>query len=361
MKRILALLLALCLLPAAFAESTPEPTLAPEVVETIHAVVDGLFAACTGATFETEAEARKDLTDEELTARTEQNREYREITLPWLTAALTWVDETVEPTPGTSPTPQPEATPEPEWTIEDSFAAFALNEQGAAYLDLLSTLGGSDIETCMSITREALALWLQEIDSEKLTEINPDYNCWIYAPGTQIDYPIVHGADNSYYLHRLFDGTWNSAGTLFMDYRNLPDFLDPNTLVYGHHVRNDSMFGSLTEYADQAYFDSHPYMLLIFEGELGLLQLFAGYTTSKHDHCYDIAISDAEDMRAFVAEALSKSDFAAPIEILPSDHLVTLSTCAYAFENARYITIGKLSLHPFAAALEPTDTAPSAN
>ena len=76
--------------------------------------------------------------------------------------------------------------------------------------------------------------------------------------------------------------------------------------------------------------------------EIAVVELFAGYTTSRDDHCYDIAISDSDDMLAFVNAATAKSDFASGAEVLPGDRLVTLSTCAYVFENARYIAIGRL-------------------
>ena len=84
-------------------------------------------------------------------------------------------------------------------------------------------------------------------------------------------------------------------------------------------------------------------MLMISNHEIAVLEMFAGYTTSKRDHCYDIAISDENDLRAFVDEAKQKSDFSCGVEPLAGDRLVTLSTCAYAFQNARYIAIGRLN------------------
>lgn len=346
MKRILALILALMLVPAALSEATPEPTRDPVLTETIHNVVNLLFAAAIGTDAETETEARKDLTEEEILVRNAANLEYRQKTLPWLTEALRIEEEIPEPTPSPSPSltpePSPEVSPEPVWTIEDSFAAFQENVLGTEYLNLLTTLGATDMEAAMQLTKEYFALWLEEIDHEFLRNINADYAFWIFAPGTQIDYPVVHGEDNSKYLNRLFNGAKNSAGTLFVDYRNLPEFQDPNTLIYGHHMRNDSMFGALTDYAEQSFFDAHPYFLLIAEDEILLGEIFAGYTTSDKDHCYDIAISDEDDMRIFLDEALRKSDFISGVLPETTDRLVTLSTCAYAFENARYIAIARL-------------------
>jgi len=203
-------------------------------------------------------------------------------------------------------------------------------------------MGAEDMDACLALTKEICAQWMTEIDHEMLAEMNGDYRCWIYAPGTQIDYPVVQGEDNSRYLKRLFNGERNSAGTLFVDYRNLPDFQDPNTLIYGHHMRNDSMFGTLTDYAEQTYYEGHPIMLVMTPDEIFLLEIFAGYTTSDKDHCYDIAISDEEDMAAFIEEAVRKSDFVSGVQVQTTDRLVTLSTCAYAFEDARYILIGRI-------------------
>ena len=339
------------------ASAAPQPS--PMPPEQARMLVEALFAAAAGADAETERLARKDLTEEEITLRNAQRADYRARTLPWLTEALRPEEELPAetaavppetPSPAPSPTPSPApsdqagnaAAEPPVYTAADGYAAFEETLQGMAYLDLLASMGAENEESAMEITRQAAAQWMAEVDHERLAGINGDYVCWIYAPGTQIDYPIVHGEDNAYYLKRLFSGEKNSAGTLFIDYRNLGDFQDPNTLIYGHHMRNDSMFGTLTDYADQAYFEAHPYMLLMSGREICLIQLFAGYTTSDRDHCYDIAISDEEDMRQFISEAMRKTDFRSGTEVLTTDRLVTLSTCAYAFEDARYIALGRL-------------------
>ena len=222
------------------------------------------------------------------------------------------------------------------------YTAFGETEAGLAYLTLLESMGGGSREKSLLITQEICGMWMAQVNHEELAGMNGDYRCWIYAPGTQIDYPVVQSDDNSHYLKRMFNGARNSAGTLFIDYRNLSDFQDPNTLIYGHHMRNDSMFGTLTDYADQEYYEGHPILLIMTVDEVFLLEIFVGYTTSDKDHCYDIAISDEEDMAAFIDEAVRKSDFASGVQVKTTDRLVTLSTCAYAFEDARYILIGRI-------------------
>ena len=358
---IAVLLAAVILTGCAIAEeAVPEETMIPVYApadmtpEEIQFFIETLFAAATGTTTEQEKEIRKDMTEEEIEARNAANAEYRARTLPWLTTVfrpeisaeelITIPDKTDVLQPTQEPTTVPDGEEEelPVYTTRDSYEAFRETEKGAEYLALLESMGGGSREMCLLITQEICGMWMAQVNHEELADMNEDYRCWIYAPGTQIDYPVVQSEDNSHYLKRLFNGAKNSAGTLFIDYRNLPDFQDPNTLIYGHHMRNDSMFGTLTDYAEQAYYEGHPILLMMTADEVFLLEVFAGYTTSDKDHCYDIAISDEEDMAAFIDEAVQKSDFVSGAQVQTTDRLVTLSTCAYAFEDARYILIGRI-------------------
>ena len=343
MKKLLSALLTLMLLTGcAWAE---EAALLPR--EELHAAIEQLFAAAAGTTEAEEKAARKGQGKEALQQRNDEQAAYRTETLPWLMEAFVPAEDAAE---DPAMLPEPTAVPE-DWAQDQEEKRLALtaayeammgNPQGAAYLALLAPLGGTDMDSCLAVTQELCRAWMDEIDHVALLEMNGDYTCWLYCAGMNIDYPVVHGADNDRYLSTMFNGEKNASGTLFIDYRNLPDFQDPNTLIYGHHMRNEGMFGQLDEFAAQAFYASHPYMLVMSGKEISILELFAGYTTSSTDHCYDIAISDEEDMARFVAEAKRKSNFATAVEMLPTDRLITMSTCAYSFENARFIVIGRL-------------------
>lgn len=332
MKRLCAAFFALLLFVPAFAAEPEEQVYTQEETKIF---VEALFAAAVGVDYEQEAGLRAEMTEEQILERNAENALYRQQTRPWLMEAFGYEPEELPESDELS------ESVDPVWTSADSFACFSENEYGVEYLSLLSTYGAEGAEACMTLTREICSAWLAEVDHAKLSEMNDDYALWLYAPKTQIDYPVVLGSDNKYYLKRLFNGEKNSAGTLFIDYRNLPDLQDPNTLIYGHHMRNDSMFGTLTDYEEQAYFEAHPYLLATNGKEIYLLEVIAGYTTTKNDHCYDIAISDENDMMNFLNTAAEKSDFQAGVDVELSDRLVTLSTCAYAFENARYILIAR--------------------
>lgn len=336
----------------------------------VHALVEAMFLAAAGVEEKEELALWKTLkTAEERETRSAENAAYREKTLPWLMAVLSPGNRpdaaedaptltvrptaTPEPTPAPTPvpTPVPETTPEPDepaepaWQIADAMAAFEGNPLGQAYLSMLAPLGGADGETCLAVMQAIMQRWLAEIDHDQLSGINSHYQFWLYAAGTPIDYPVVQCGNNSYYLDHMFNRKTNKAGTLFMDYRNLTDFRDPNTLIYGHHMRDSSMFHSLTDYESRGFFEAHPFMVASCRDEIYVIEVFAGYVTDGSDHCYDIAISDAQDMQRFVEAAEKKSDFDSHVEIdCGGDHLVTLSTCAYNFENARYIVIGRLDL-----------------
>ena len=344
--------------------------------EEIRAFIEAVFAAAVGTSVEEEKALRETMTDEEILARNAENAEYRAKALPWLLAVfrpevrpeelMPTPEPTQEPTPLPSPEPTPEPThlpvPEPTaqetaepaeempvYTTYDSYEVFGERESGREYLALMERMGADSREKCLLLTQEICGMWMDEVDHERLSRMNGDYRCWIYAPATQMDYP-------SHYLKRMFNGERNSAGTLFIDYRNLPGFLDPNTLIYGHHMRNDSMFGALTDYVEQSYYEGHPVMLMMSAEEIFLLEVFAGYTTSDKDHCYDIAISGEEDMAAFIREAERKSDFDSGVLVKTTDRLVTLSTCSYLFEDARYIVIGRIAA-AWDAEMEETEDA----
>ena len=353
-------------------------TIAQLPSEEIHALVEEMFLAATGVEEKAEIALWKTLRkQDEKDARSMENAAYRVQTLPWLIeayapgnrpeyledAAPMTVRPTATPVPAPNatpvPTPVPTATPAPEhtpeptttvepeivYTVEDSYAAFGENPFGQAYLTRLEALGGTDLDSAIGVMQAVIQRWLAEIDHGDLEAINSDYQLWLYAPATPIDYPVAQCRNNSYYLDHLLNRKSNRAGTLFIDYRNLPDLKDPNTLIYGHHMRDSSMFHSLTDFETPGFFQAHPFMVAVLEKEIYVIEIFSGYVTDSRDHCYDLAISDEADMVAFVEKSERKSNFDAYVDIdCRKDRLVTLSTCAYNFENARYVAIGRLDL-----------------
>lgn len=179
------------------------------------------------------------------------------------------------------------------------------------------------------------------VDFAALHRKSEDIAAWLYSPGTPINYHVAQAEDNDYYLYRMIDGKYNRSGTLFMDYRNDPAMTDGNTLIYGHAMSIGTMFGTLERYKRQAYYEEHPVMYLLTPEADYALDLVAGYMTDVEDIVFTIPETE-EDTDALLAHVLKKSAFKTKAEIPENVHLVTLSTCAYDFENARFVVVGVL-------------------
>ena len=195
------------------------------------------------------------------------------------------------------------------------------------------------------------------VDFAALEGVNSDIVAWLYGADTGLNYPIVQAEDNDYYLYRLLDGTWNKNGTIFMDYVNRSDFSDQNTLVYGHHMKSGAMFGALVQYKKQEFYDAHPYLYLYTPQQSYRLDLIAGSVVDYDDAVYSTVLS-ADTVSALVRSSRFESRTPVP-EDLSSAHLVTLSTCSYEFEDARFVVVGVLTpIDPVAAPPEAANNVP---
>ena len=180
------------------------------------------------------------------------------------------------------------------------------------------------------------------VDFDVLSAINGDIIGWIYSPGTQLNYPIVQGDDNDYYLSHLSDKTDGKSGAVFVDYRNNA-FADTNTVVYGHNMKNGSMFGALVDYKDQSYYEEHPVIYIFAPGQTYELRLICGAIIDRDYTLYDEGVGRDEDMSDTIKSLTDSSTFTSGETYLPGDRLVTLSTCSYEFNNARFVVVGKLA------------------
>lgn len=182
------------------------------------------------------------------------------------------------------------------------------------------------------------------IDFDALLKINPDVEGWLYQEDSVINYPVVKGADNDKYLHTLVDGTWNGGGTLFVDYRNERGFKDFNTIIYGHHMRDGSMFHCLRGYTKQAgYYDGHKTFALITPTDKYTLVVFSAYITPATSDVYDLTFRSDKDKQHFIDTAYEKSQIDTGVKVTTEDRIVTLSTCAYDYDEARYVVLCKIT------------------
>lgn len=184
------------------------------------------------------------------------------------------------------------------------------------------------------------------VDFEALRKVNEDVIGWIYCEDTVIDYPVLRGEDNDYYLHHTYDRKSSISGSIFVDTNNRPGFADSNTVIYGHHMKNKSMFATISNWAEQDYYEEHPVMWLLTPEQDYKIVLFSEYTTSAYSDTYLMYQAPCPELDEYLKRAAEKSEFKseaqAPEQLDGNARYVLLSTCAYVFDNARDVLHGKL-------------------
>lgn len=184
------------------------------------------------------------------------------------------------------------------------------------------------------------------VDWKALKKVNPDVQGWLYQKGTVINYPVVQGTDNNTYLHTRFDKQWSGGGTLFVDCRLEKDFKGFNSIIYGHHMKDGSMFRSIRGYTkEDGYYDKHKTLELATpHGNYHLVVFSAFITKATDEDTYKMTYDEAEK-QAYIDRAWERSELPITrdsVDVTKNDRLVTLSTCAYDYEEARYIVMCKM-------------------
>ena len=180
------------------------------------------------------------------------------------------------------------------------------------------------------------------VDFEALSAVNADVVAWLFCEDTVLQYPVAQGEDNAYYLNHLFDGTKNANGCIFLDYRNQPDFSDENSILYGHNMKNGSMFASLLSYQEQFYYEAHPNLTLVTPEGTFLVHLFAGYLAQVEEDPWQIAFANAEEKTMWLKKAKDRSTFVCDVQPMATDRILTLSTCSTSSDETRYVLQGIL-------------------
>jgi sortase B len=180
------------------------------------------------------------------------------------------------------------------------------------------------------------------VDFAALSKNYKNVRAWLYNKGTVINYPVVKGKDNSFYLHHMVNGEYNWKGTLFIDYRNKKPFDDFVTVIYGHRMKDGSMFHSLIEYRDHDYYLQHPKMLLTTPSAKYDVVVFAAVTIPAASDKYKFDFSSSAEKQTYINWIESKTELKTDVKVTTSDKLLMMSTCTYEFDEARLVVFGKL-------------------
>lgn len=187
------------------------------------------------------------------------------------------------------------------------------------------------------------------VSFEELSKINPEVFSWLTVYGTEIDYPVAQASDNQKYINTNIVGDFSLAGSIYLDSGNRNDFTDFNSIIYGHHMEANAMFGNLDRFRDQEYFDSHLYGNLFYNGQDYGLEFFAYLLADAYDWTiYQPGIKgDAAAKESYLAYLKSNAEYTREITIGADDRIVLLSTCASESTNGRYILAAKLTEESF--------------
>lgn len=166
-----------------------------------------------------------------------------------------------------------------------------------------------------------------QIDWPSLQNLNKEIIGWIQIEGTEISYPVVKGTDNAYYLKHTFEKNANGAGAIFVDYTNSSDFQDCNTLIYGHNMKNGSMFGTLRKHFKDKESVPGKYIWICTPEKNYRYEIFSSHVVDASGDAYTLFSEPDEQFAAYVEKMVSQSvvDFGVPVG--QEDKVITLSTC----------------------------------
>jgi len=166
------------------------------------------------------------------------------------------------------------------------------------------------------------------VDFDGLKAINPDIIAWIYVEGaTTINYPILQGSDNDYYLHRDYAGNYLYAGCIFLDYRCSKNFTDANSYIYGHRMRDRSMFGNLRYLQVQETVDQYPYIWILTPEWNYCYRIFSVFETPMESYVFETYLENNEGFGTWVEYMKASSALNIDTTVDRNDKVITLSTC----------------------------------
>lgn len=179
------------------------------------------------------------------------------------------------------------------------------------------------------------------IDFAALQQVNPDVYAWITIPGTAIDYPVLqHPEDNSYYLNHTIDNQESPEGAIYTENYNSKDFLDANTVIYGHDMKDGSMFQNLLLYQDRSFFDTNRTVWIYTPDAIRQYEIFAAYVYDNRHLLQSFDFSDERVFASYLERIFSMRSMEAYIdtsmEVGAENRIITLSTCC-GDKNYRYL------------------------
>ncbi len=237
------------------------------------------------------------------------------------------------------------------WLVNDYFIQpYLINKENKEIENILVQTMDADpeevIEKLNNLDEEEKA-----VTFASLREINPDFKAWIVVPGADISLAVVQGDNNDKYLNTGFRGKWSAGGTAFIDYQNNEPFFDTNTTIYGHNMRDGSMFGNVKNYKDKETFKDNPYIYIYTENETYIYKIYSVFLTNAKktsDDGYVFGytfknLSTEECFNSYMEELRVRSYYETGVDYQAGDKLLTLSTCdRTVIRDGRLVVVARL-------------------
>lgn len=234
------------------------------------------------------------------------------------------------------------------------FADKLLRKAILLFVLTMALVGGYGLWDNAKLKREASADgWYKELrpygeeeplNFRELQRLNPDVCAWITVDGAGIDYPVVQGKTNLQYLNRDVKGEFSLSGSIFLDCRNRRNFEDAYSLLYGHHMAGDVMFGGLRHFLKKSFFQKHQKGTLYVEDKKYAVKWFACVYTDAYDETAftPLQSADAGEREAFLKGLRKKAKQYRDIPISDADSIIGLSTCYDTSTNGRILLLGRI-------------------
>lgn len=191
-------------------------------------------------------------------------------------------------------------------------------------------------DTYSKIAKENVKISKNErkIDFKKLKSQNQDIAGWIYIRGTTIDYPIVQGKDNEEYLHQDFNKKKSSSGTIFLDNNCKKDFTSDNNIIYGHHMKNGTMFAQLLKFREKSFLRKHNEIMIFTPDRTIHLKVISAYA-QKAQNKIPVTFANDKQKKAYIKKIESMSEQTIKTSRINDSHIYTFVTCSYEGEDNR--------------------------
>ena len=174
---------------------------------------------------------------------------------------------------------------------------------------------------------EKEAEFLLELDLLPLQSVNEDVLGWIHIAGGDISYPLMRSYDNRDYLYHTWEKKYSNAGSVFLECKNNRNLLDFNTIIYGHHMADGSVFAPLINYRDPEYLQEHGFIYILTNRDLRRYEIFSAYEAPLESDTYRLYYPDTETKAAAIRYFTESSQVDTGIDPTPEDYILTLSTC----------------------------------